>query len=279
MLFGGETAESYYEEGLTSAMRGEYELAVQRFVRALELNSTLYPAHHQLGKCHLRLGRIESAIAEFEKAVQFIPEVLVSRIEWGFALFYTGQVSHAREKFSSVLSLRPEEPRAVLGLAYCAFSDKQWNTAVSLAQRAIDMGGGHFDAHFLIARAADKGEQLDLALSHYRISLDLMNQFLESNPDHASGYYLRGLVYYAQGFHKEALEDIVRALSCAQPGKIYLAYHEYITWTKILGMKGKCLYRLGEVESARRIGREILETDPDHALGHALANGSAVLEE
>ena len=49
MLFGGETAQSYYEEGLTAAMKGDLPLALARFRRALELDVQLHNARYQIG--------------------------------------------------------------------------------------------------------------------------------------------------------------------------------------------------------------------------------------
>ena len=62
MAFGGENAESYYDEGLTASMKGDMARAVQCFEKAVRLDNTFAAAYHQLGKCYLRLGQAQQAI-------------------------------------------------------------------------------------------------------------------------------------------------------------------------------------------------------------------------
>ena len=73
MLFGGENAESYYDEGLTAAMKGDFEKAVAHFQKATTLDGAFAAAWYQLGRCWLRLGRVPEAVSQVlpvERAIQ-----------------------------------------------------------------------------------------------------------------------------------------------------------------------------------------------------------------
>ncbi|HNT87522.1 MAG TPA: tetratricopeptide repeat protein, partial [Candidatus Hydrogenedentes bacterium] len=61
MAFGGESAESYYDEGLTAAMKGDVEQAIALFKQAVQLDSSFLAAFHQLARCYLRTGQSEKA--------------------------------------------------------------------------------------------------------------------------------------------------------------------------------------------------------------------------
>ena len=61
MAFGGDNPESYYDEGLTAAMRGDYPLAIQYFKKAVQLDNQFLPAYQQMAKCHLRMGHAAKA--------------------------------------------------------------------------------------------------------------------------------------------------------------------------------------------------------------------------
>lgn len=270
MLFGGETAQSYYEEGLTAAMKGDLPLALARFRRALELDVQLHNARYQIGKCLLRMGQAGEALEHLEKAAKYLM-MTQPLVDAGYALLLLNRVEEARGRFSDALQLKPEEPRAVMGLARCAAVKEQWETAMNLSQHVLQSGYAHFDSHFLLARSADNCKQPEIAAANYEKALELMERTIEANPEQPSGYFLRGKVYFFQGNNKAALENFDAALEKADANTHYAAYHEHFTILDILCMKGVCLERQGLFDKAQEIGKRILDLVPDDEMGKRLA--------
>ncbi len=271
MLFGGETAESYYEEGVTAVMKGDLEQAARHLTRALELDASMHGAHHQLGKCRMRQGRMREAVQHLETAVRNLPELAPPHVDLGFALLALENIDCAREQFSAALQLKSDDARAVLGLGYCAFERQQWDTAVGLARRALERGRIHFDAHFLLAQAADRAGMLEEAMPHFKKSLELMEQSIETNPEQPTGYYLRGSVYFLLQHFVNARQDFEAARERADHERHYAAYHHHFNYCDILAMLGRCLLKLGKSDDAARIGQEILALAPEHPAGRELA--------
>ncbi len=276
MLFGGETAHSYYEEGLTAAMKGDVQLAVSRFKRALELDTQLHSARHQLGKCYLRLCRPQEALTELRAATKLMPTVAPLLVDTGYALLLLDKVEEARNAFSNALQVKSDDPRAIMGLARCAAAKEQWGTVVGLAQHALEQGYAHFDARLLLARAADKCDMPEVAMANYSKAVELMDQSIDANPEQPAGHYLRGCVYFYQENYSAALADFEAALEKAERDAHYAAYQEHFSFPDILNMKGMCLRALGHDEQAREIGRELLALAPDHPAGQQLADGEAI---
>jgi len=269
MLFGGETADSYYEEGLTAAMKGDLGLAASRFTRALELNAQMHNARFQLGKCLLRMGKPTDALEHFREAAKHLlqPQPLVDA---GYALLLLGRVEEARQQFSDALQIKSEEPRAIIGLARCAAAKEQWGTAVNLTQHAIDQGYDHYDAYFLNARSADKCDMPGVAAAGYSKAIERMDQTIDANAGQATGYYLRGLAYYYQENYSAALDDFQSALARADNDVHYSAYNEHFTVLDMLCMAGLCLKKLGRYDSAKEMGAKILALAPDNETGKRL---------
>lgn len=254
MLFGGETAQSYYEEGLTSAMKGNLDQAILYFRRAYQMNAGLYQAQYQVGRCLMRLGKAEEALPCLHFAVRALPELSAPRVDLAFALLQLGRTDLARETFAALLQENPDESRAVLGLAYCAFHRAQWETAVNLVQRSIEMGRVQFDTHFLLARAADKVGMVDISTAHYQKAVELINASIEANPEHVTGYYLRGRVYHGLGQYSAALEDMDLALKYALPDRHYAAYNEIFSRDDIRACKEAVLKEMKARDDLRRTG-------------------------
>ncbi len=270
MVFGGENADSYYDEGLTASMKGDFELAVQHFERALGLEPELIPAMHQLGRCYLRMGEPHRAGAILQKAIHKKPGQIPPRLDMGYALLDLNLPDKARAVFNQVAQSKPDNARANLGLAYCAFQQGDWNAAAILAQGSTAQGGANFAALFLWGRAAKLAGELDFEEALHRAE-SAIEKSIETSPDQPEGYYLRGEVHFTRADFGKALEDYTAADARAKPGKHYSAFNEHFDRADVLAKAGLCHERMGNAEGAREAGRQVLELNPEHAIGQSLA--------
>ncbi len=269
MLFGGETADSYHDEGLTAFVKGDIEGAVAFFLKALQLDPRATPALHQLGKCYLRLGKTAQAVQTLEQAVNQNPGLLVVQADLGYALLEAGVPERAGRIFETILRVQPDQPRATLGLAYCAFQRADWVSAALDAKTAVDAGQGNFAALFLWGRAARSA-----GLGDYAEGLDraetLIQKTIETNPDQPEGYYFCGEVYFVREEFAKAVEFYRQAEDRSQPGRRYSAFNEHFSKIDTISKRGLCHHRMGNGEEARKAGKELLELDPNHKIGHLL---------
>ncbi len=271
MAFGGETADSYHDEGLTASMRGDLAAAIEHFERAIHLDSSFWAAYHQLGRCFLRLGNAAKAVRILEPLVRSRPDLVPARLDLGHAYLEEGQVSLGRDQFTRVLDVKKDDPRAYLGLADAAFLEGNWQGAVSLAQSARDHGASSFAALFLLGRAARLAGQLELSQQAMQEADALLEHSIELNPEQTEAYYLRGEIYFALENYPEALKHYRDAAEYADASSHYAAFGEYFSYVDILAKQGLCFERVGRADRARELGKKILKAFPDHKLGKALA--------
>ena len=74
MAFGGESAESYYDEGLTASMKGDMAHAIGYFRKAIQLDRGFLAAQHQLGRALTRIGRNEDAVGLLREVVLLLDQ-------------------------------------------------------------------------------------------------------------------------------------------------------------------------------------------------------------
>ena len=271
MAFGGDTAESYYDEGLTASMKGDVDQAVAFFKKAVQLDNSFLPAFHQLARCYVRIGQAEKAAELLRQVLAIKPSLVPPRVDLGFALLDLGHPGEARKHFTDALAMKATESRAHLGLARCSFDEGQWEAAVELARESIATGGANFAALFLLGRAARLAGLLEESAEALNRADALLEKSIETNPEAVEGYFLRGEVHFSHEDFSKALEFYRAAEDRAEPGKRYSAYGENFNRLDVLAKRGLCLQRLGRAENAREIGKRILESDPNHRLGRALA--------
>lgn len=271
MTFGGDNAESYYDEGLTASMKGDVPGAIQFFEKALKLDHSFTAARHQLGRCYLRMGDSQRAAEILTHVVKNKPTQAAPRIDLGGALLSIGFTPQARDQFEQVLVLDPANTRAHIGLAHVCFSEGRWPAAMAEAQIALH-GGASFAALFILGRAAKLAGNFALSQSSLEEAAALLEKSSDLSPNQPEGYYLRGEVSFAQEQFSTALEHYRAAENRSDANKAYAAYGENFTLLDILAKQALCFQRLGKPERARELGERIVKADPNHKLGQALSN-------
>ena len=61
-------AETYYNRGLDHAKNGEFQLAIEDYTKAIELNPEYADAYYRRSKTWLHLGEVEKAKSDMKSA-------------------------------------------------------------------------------------------------------------------------------------------------------------------------------------------------------------------
>ena len=279
--FGGEDAESYYDEGLTAMMKGNMESASQFFIQALKRDPDMIAAKHQLGKCFLRLGDTHRAVLTLTQVVKQKPDLVAAHLDFGYALLAEAAIvddvhkpallTAAQHQFADLQVSQPGNVRALLGLAQTAFQAGEWGQALGFAQEAHTRGGANFSVLFLLGRVAKLAGRTELSENALTEASALVEHSTELEPNAPESYFLRAEVCFTQGAFAEALDYFSAAEKRAEPDKFYTAFGEYFSKRDILAKRGLCFQRLGDLASAREMGQSILAEDPSHRLAQMLA--------
>lgn len=268
--FGGENAESYYDEGLTAAMRGELELAIGHFESCIRLDNTYAAAYHQIGKAYYRMGRFKKAVSFLDQVVKNRPGQVPAMIDLAYALLNVGELNRARDMFADVLRIKGTNGRAMLGLASCCMVEGQFDQAFELGRQALNAGSDTFAAHYLMARAARYGGHPEGAMEPEQRAEGLAEKAIETSSDAPEGYFLRGMVQHLRGDLGKALDSFTSAETRARRGRHYTAYNEHFTFVDVLFWKALTLQGLEQFDSARKAAQDILEIDANHEGARAL---------
>jgi tetratricopeptide (TPR) repeat protein len=272
MAFGGESADSYYDEGITSSMKGDIPRAVECFEKAIHLDFSYIAAIHQLGRCYLRMGQNHKAVELLTRAVAKRPEQVPARLDLGYAMLAVGRTQEARRCFEYIIELEPDNPRGMVGLAHTCFHEANWLGAARQAQAALQNGTPNFATLFILGRASKlAGDHVtsDEALNR---ADSLIEKSTELHPDDPEGYYLRGEVAFVREDFANAIDRFRAAETRTAKDKYYYAFGESFTLVDVLAKQALSYQRLGAIDKARALGIEIVRMDPEHRIGNALKN-------
>lgn len=262
-VFGGENRDSYFDEGVTAAMRGDLARAIDFFEKCIRLDSSYSAPYHQLGKVYHRLGNFQKAAAFLSQVVTSKPAQIPPRVDLGYAHLGLGNTEKAQELFRDVVVQKSDNARARLGLALCAYQSGQKDAAIMLAQEVADAGTAAFGAFYLIARAASECGRQDLVPEAINRATKLIEKSIETSPNQPEGYYLRGLLQELYGDIAKAEEDFQQAVDHAQPGKHYASFEEHFSLGDMLARLAAVQQKRGNATAAQRTLDKLREVDPN----------------
>lgn len=270
MAFGGENSESYYDEGVTAAMKGDLARAVHFFQKTIDMDPGYLSAHHQLGKVYYRMGDSERAVGLLEQVVKKKPRQLPPRLDYGFALLKADKIDAARNQFEQVIGVQSNNGRAHLGMAHVHFLQGDWSNAMLEGQVALSESPSNFSALYLVGRAAKVAGDLVQSTMALQKADALLDKTIEANPSGPEGYFLRGEICFVREQYSTALESYRAADDRAEEGKYYTAFGENFVLVDILAKEGLCYQRLNKVDRMRELGLRIEKIDPEHPIGKML---------
>ena len=67
--------EDFYNRGLASAQKGDYDLAIEEYSQAIKLNRNFTLAYNNRGAAYAQQGKYDPAIKDFNKAITLNPNV------------------------------------------------------------------------------------------------------------------------------------------------------------------------------------------------------------
>jgi len=261
-VFGGENADSYYDEGITASMKGDLPRAIDYFEKTIRLDNSYGAAYHQLGKVYARMGKFKKSIAFLSQVTASKPGQIPPKIDLAYAHLGEGNTSQARDLFYEVTALKPQHVRGRMGVAYCAFAEENYDEAIILLQDIIEGGGATFGTYYLMARAASVGMRPDMLHDSIERADALIEKTLETNDENPGGYYLRGLLLELSKDDEKAEENFALAVERAEPDHHYSAYEEHFSLEDMLGHLAQTRQRQGNAQAAEDFDR-LRELNPE----------------
>jgi len=134
-------ANAYYE-------KGEYDLAIFNFSRAVEINPLFYDAYYNRANAYRHRGQLDLAISDFDKAIEINP--MYAEAYYNRAIVYKnlGQLDRAISDYSKTIEITPADADAYNNRGNVYRSKGEYDLAVADYDKAIEINPQCFLAWF-----------------------------------------------------------------------------------------------------------------------------------
>ncbi len=121
---GGEASFVYHNLGIVYQQKGEHDLAIEQFRKALEIEPTFARSRALLGASLLATGKTEEALVELKKAEKALPKEPIVHLSLAKAYGRMGKLEEQVVELRRLRKLAPKEPEYayLLGRAYTRLS-------------------------------------------------------------------------------------------------------------------------------------------------------------
>lgn len=263
----GEPAVDAFNEGAEAFQHGEYEVALEKFLRAEELDPDLEPLPSALARAYLQTGRYDEALEAAAQILESNPSDQTALTVRYRAYEALGDEKRAKEAERELARL--SEPHV---LAYNtgveALREGNLEQAGASFRQAIELAPDLVPAHAALA-------SVYLKQGRYEEALAAAEETLALEPENLNALGVRYDSLRGLGREEEA-EAARLALAAAAPDVMVQNYFE----------AGLEHFNANRVEEAKAALLEVLALDPDHArahyilgLAHANAGESAQAKE
>jgi tetratricopeptide (TPR) repeat protein len=131
--------EAYYNRGWAYFNKGQYDLAIKNYNKAIELNPKFPEAYNNRGNVYLNKGQIDQAIKDFNMAIEIEPTIWNAYYNRGTAYVRKGQYDLAIKDFNKTIEINPKFSEAYNNRGYAYFEKEQYALAIKDFNMAIEI--------------------------------------------------------------------------------------------------------------------------------------------
>ena len=198
LLVDPDSAEAQNELAQNLSLKNDYKSALEHYRKAIELDPDFVVARSNYVKTMAGLGRIHEAIPLLTEELALDPEIREGYSLLGLALDVAGRRKEAARVFMSGLQRKPNNVKILRELAWIKATSKDsqlrnGSEALQLAKRAVELSPSEADFHQVLAAAYAENRQFDSAISSARRALELAGA---SNQQSLSGLIRQCLSAY-----------------------------------------------------------------------------------
>lgn len=243
-------ADALHYSGLIAHMQGDSQTAIELIGRAIAVTPQDPFAHCNLGNALLSLQQHEAALAAYDAALQYKPDMAQACYNRGTTLLDLQRPAQALESFDRTLQIDPGFVEAHCNRGRALQDLGRDDEAISCYMHALQLKPDHAVAYNNLGRVLEKQGRMNDAITCYRNALHLQ-------ADYAEAHNNLGCVLQAARQFDDALICYRNAL---QIRPAYAEAHNNL---------GNVLQELGRIEEATACYRQALECNPAYLAAHA----------
>jgi tetratricopeptide (TPR) repeat protein len=164
---------AYGKLGEAVSARGRIDEAIADYEKAAKFSPGIVKIEYNLGNLLASKGRLDEAIKHFRVAVKLKPDYAPAQINLGNALGRMGRLDEAILHYRKAVEIRPEGAETHYSLGNALLVRGQLDEAIVHLEKAVTIKPDFAEAHYRLGNALTRRGRPDEANVHYQKALKL----------------------------------------------------------------------------------------------------------
>lgn len=191
--------------GLARMQRKDWAGAVEYLERALGIAGPAPQIFNNLGIALRELGRLDDALAAFDKALALQPAYRAAQVNKANSLRRAGRPSEALNLYDELTLRQANDAHALHGKGLCLQDLSRFDEAAAALRAALEVDPGFQEAIYALATVHEQAAQYEEAIARYR-------DLLKSKPRDARTLNGLGLVHSVLRQRRDAIQCFEAAI-------------------------------------------------------------------
>jgi tetratricopeptide (TPR) repeat protein len=235
--------------GVANAGLNRFDTAIENYQRAIELDPHSAETHRNLGNAWTKKGELNKAITSYRQAIEIKPDYAQAYDSLGNALREIGEFNAAIGCHQRAIKISPDLAELHNNLGNSLQEIGEWAAAVKSYQCAIELKPNFVPAYSNLGIVLKAQNKLDAAIDNYRRAIELSPEYAEAHSNLGNALKEKDELEAAADSHRRAIE--------LKPE--FAAAHSNL---------GNALQEMGELNAALRAHQRAIDLEPGFVEAH-----------
>ena len=169
------------DEAKNLLLSGKLEESKDIFQDIINIQSSHYKAHTNIGAINFQLGKLDSAELNFKNAIKYNPKFEIAFFNLGITQKKLGKLNEAEISFKEAINLKQDYIDAITNLGMLLIENNTLNEAEECFIKIIKYKPEFAEAYYNLGIIYGKLSRFDLAEVNYKKALELKPEFADAD--------------------------------------------------------------------------------------------------
>lgn len=205
-----KNAEVHFNLGLAQLKFGRLSLALDAFTKSTIYEKENGKYHYYLGQVYEKILNIDEAIKNYKITRKFNPEITEVNRRLGLLLFQKELYRKAVEPLRDYIIFNPDSTRILSIFSNVLIYESRFSEAIDAYTRLIEKEPGNINYYLQLAKAYKELNRLENAMIVYEEALKYNDELSELFID-------LGHVSYELGYYEKTIHYLEESMKCIEP--------------------------------------------------------------